>query len=125
MQSQAASGWGSPASFASRLNVDIKTRIAPAMIAAPERISEVGGHYFAKIGDDWVDQSLTTTTTTLRVRVGSDAFAHLLALDARFAQWAKLGPVVRIKFGAYVIELSPNGFGDYSEDMLKRAIRHG
>ena len=38
----------------------------------------------------------------------------MLALSAKFAEWAKLGPKVLIAFGDIAIELTPDGFSDLS-----------
>ena len=62
----------------------------------------------------------SSAALTVRVRADSAAFARLLALDARFRQWAALGERVRIAFGDVVVEISPEGFSDVSTVAFER-----
>ncbi|MGD9582198.1 MAG: VIT domain-containing protein [Lysobacterales bacterium] len=121
-----ASGWGSPASVAPQLNLVVtgsRVRAAAPSVTDPgATTAEVAGRRFVRIGDRWLDQTTTEATAVLRIRVGSPAFARLVMLDSRFAQWAKLGRKVQLNFGHYVIELSPAGFSDFPEALLRRAI---
>jgi Ca-activated chloride channel family protein len=113
-----SSGYGAPIAQERKLDVDLAQQPTLPKPHAAERL--VAGKRFVLAVGRWQDADAKAIATTLRVRVDSAAFARLLALDARFAEWARLGDVVLIAFGDLAIELSPQGFGDLPEVSFAR-----
>jgi len=126
-RASAPSGWGAPISVARTLELDIHDKAAAWQPRAAGEARNVAGKRFVFRAGRWDDLAAGAVKTTLRVRVDSPAFARLLALSTRFAEWAKLGATVRIAFGTIAIELTPEGFSDFPAASLVRveaAIAH-
>jgi Ca-activated chloride channel family protein len=116
----ASSGWGAPISTERMLNLDIRDKAAAKKPEPSLGEREAAGKRFVFRDGCWTDLASSTAKTTLRVRIDSPAFTRLLALNKRFADWAKLGSKVLIAFGNLAIELTPDGFSDFSAATFAR-----
>ncbi|MCC7248308.1 MAG: VWA domain-containing protein [Lysobacter sp.] len=94
-----------------------------AASAGDER--EVDGRTMRLIDGMWRDRAHRQDATVLRVRRDSAAYRELLRLRPDLETALSLGERVLIAFGRYSILVSPEGFGDFPDGVLRRAVGRG
>jgi hypothetical protein len=92
---------------------------APAADAAPRLVA---GHWFVASPDGWRDLAHRDDARVLRIRRDSDAFRALLRLAPELADALALHGRVLVSFGGWSILVTPDGFSDYPEATLRRAL---
>ena len=116
-----ASGYGYavPAALALAPVVPEAAVVPGTSTDAPTR--RVAERSFRLLHGVWTDDAFSAQTV-LRVRMGSPAWQALLALKPELAQYAALGERFLLAFSTHAILISPEGFSDYPEGVLARAV---
>lgn len=114
------SGTGSASGVIREFGV-LAARAMPPSSSATARAS-IGGRRFVLVGGVWTDTRYRIGQRTLRVRRDSPAFARLLALAPELARVLALGERVVVVVGDYALVIGPNGFSDYPDATLRRAL---
>lgn len=95
---------------------------APAQpVSAVSDVRELGDRSFRLLDGVWTDRAFSTQVV-LRVRLGSPAWEALLALDPGLAKYAELGERFLLAFSTHAILISPEGFSDYPDEVLAKAV---
>lgn len=121
-------GYGFSPAFAVRGIADSIGGSARARVEtprSPSALREVGGHRMHEVEGGWRDLSHRDDARILRIRRGSAAFRALLVLRPGLAEVFALDGHLLVAFGAYSIEITPLGFGEYPEHTLRRALGRG
>ena len=82
----------------------------------------VAGHWFVQGPDGWRDLAHKDGARLLRIRRDSAAFLALLRLAPELADALALPGRVLVSFGGWSILVTPDGFSDYPEATLQRAL---
>jgi hypothetical protein len=86
-------------------------------------LRNIAGKEFRFDDGVWTDTSSNARCIVLRIRRGSDAYEHLLALRPTLAKWFALGDRVLVRLGRYAVLIGEEGFSDYPAATLSRAVR--
>jgi Ca-activated chloride channel family protein len=82
----------------------------------------VAGHWFVSGPDGWRDLAHKDGARLLRIRRDSAAYLALLRLAPELADALALEGRVLVSFGGWSILVTPDGFSDYPEATLQRAL---
>ena len=74
-----------------------------------EDLRTVAGKTFVRRGDEWVDTTISTEETKLKIKYLSNAYFDLLKANPGLQQIFALGEHVRVKLSAGVLEIGPDG----------------
>jgi Ca-activated chloride channel family protein len=111
-------GYAEPASLVMAVSAPIPV---VSKLAAEPTVQSVLGREFQLLQGVWTDRSFADQVV-LRVRLDSAAWRALLKMRPELAQYAALGERILIAFSTHAILITPDGFSDYPEEMLARAI---
>jgi Ca-activated chloride channel family protein len=111
-------GFAEPVVLSMAPPAPVAVRSAAARDSASQRVQ---GREFQLLKDVWTDKTFADQIV-LRVRLDSPAWRTLLAMRPELATYAVLGERFLIAFSTHAILITPDGFSDFPDALLARAI---
>ncbi len=93
----------------------------PLVAVADPTVQSMHEREFQLLQGVWTDRAFADQVV-LRVRLDSAAWRALLKMRPELAAYATLGERILIAFSTHAILITPDGFSDYPDELLARAI---